>query len=60
MMITGIGDWTLLAWLWSAFAVLTSVTRQELKPLEDLTYRLRHPYRWTAQHPVQAVARLFR
>lgn len=60
MMITGIGDWTFWAWLSSAFAVLASVKRAELEPLEDLTYRLQHPVKWRLEHPVRAVRRMFR
>lgn len=60
MAFTGIGDWTLLAWLSSAFAVLASVKRQEPEPLEDLTYRLQHPLKWRLEHPVRAVRRMFR
>lgn len=59
MMITGIGDWTLLAWISSAVALIAGHCPQRTE-LEDLTYRCRHPVKWALEHPLKAIERMFR
>lgn len=34
--------------------------KADVDPLEDLTFRLRHPVRWAVKHPIEAVERFFR
>lgn len=64
MMIAGIGDWTLLAWLSSAVAAfMSSHRRPPLTPereLELLILRERHPIRFAMRYPGRAIERLFR
>jgi hypothetical protein len=40
--------------IWSQ---LRSAKVPEADPIEDLTYRLRHPLKWSAAHPLKAIRR---
>lgn len=50
---------TVIASLASAVAIWaqTHQARQPPDPVEELTERLRHPWKWAAKHPVRAVTR---
>lgn len=64
--ITGIGDWTLLAWISSLATTASALLARPRRPhdsnyeIRELILRERHPFRWAVKHPAKAIERLFR
>lgn len=58
MLLLGFGWFGLSAFVTALISLIGMAHQgEEGDPLEDLTFRLRKPIRWSIQHPVRAIMR---